>query len=323
MRRIACLLVIVPACGSDPEPPPAFDYCPTQHADGDVVVCERAYADHPRVHLPDDTLGADGTAITIYAAFDPLADQPLVLRDGSRLALADAAGLIRPFAELDSGRVDGGLEWPTYEFLETVYEITGTATHVDGGAAAISDATARPIVRLRPDVLDGVMAGAWEGTLSGRTGFNTYDPDVRIPIRVTWTGFESDPQVIPHWMPGDGELTYALIADGTIANATAAVTLADGSCAPSLAALGDGNPIADTTATVSMTRVPAMHVAGDYQLVWNGGMGSLLPVHPAAAIQDAARAEFLVTTSAPHGTPNGMQLLDFHAVTDGGTACTP
>jgi hypothetical protein len=325
MHRLAFVISFIPslaACGGtdDPEPAPPFDYCAEQHRDGGTVVCDRAFPDHPRVHLPPDTIGADGAPITIYAAFDPIDDRALILRDGTRRVLADAAGAIRPLAAADTGRVPDGFGWPSYEFLETVYELTGTAAH-DGDAAAIRDANVRPIVRIPPEVLDGVIAGGWEGTLSRRTGPNKYDPAQRVAIRVAWSGYESDRQVIPHWE--DGELSYALVATGAIANATAAVTAADGTCLPALSSLGDANPILELGAAATMLRMPSMHGVGDYQLVWNGGMGSILPAHPAAAIQDAARDQFLVTSIYPHGTPNGMHLDGFRAVTGGGAACAP
>jgi hypothetical protein len=332
LRRSAVTLLLVlvgaAACGGqDFDPPTPFSYCAEQHLDGDVFICTRAYDDHPRIHLPADTTDdADGAARTVYAAFDPIDDRPLILRDGTRMVLADASGLVDPRLPDDLDRVPEGFAWQSYEFLDHVYELTGTVAHVDVDGVsvpAIADAVVRRIVRVTPEVLDGPLAGAWEGSLSRRIGENTYDPERRVAIRVDFTGFRPEHAIIPHWMPGDGELSYALIATGTIANATTAQTLADGSCAPSLDSLGDASPIAETTADVDMMRYPAMHVAGDYQVVWNGGMGSILPLHPGAAIQDAPRTEFLSTSSTPHGTPNGMHLRDFRAVAAGGATCTP
>jgi len=323
-------LTLTAACKGDPTPPPAFDYCAEQHLADDGYACTRAFADHPRVHLPADGAVVDGAEVTIYAALDPQADRPLILRDGGRAVVADAGGVIDLRREVDADRVPDGFAWPSYEFLDTVYAVTGAVDHVDvdllgvpTSTLAIRDAVVRPVVRLAPEVLDGPLAGAWEGTLSGRVGDNRYDPDQRVAVRVELTGYRPEHQPIPHWTPGDGELGYALIAVGTIANATAAITFADGSCPPALGSLGEANPIAELGAAVEVLRVPAMHAPGDYQLVWNGGMGPILPVHPGAAIQDAARPEFLETSSYPHGTPNGMHLDHFRAVGSGGAPCTP
>ena len=285
-----------------------------------MVVCDRPFDDLPRVHLPADDLGATAT---IYVALDPLGDQPLVLRDGRRAAITDAQGKI-VFATFDDGshRVPQGFEWFTYHFLEDIYEVTGTVEMI-GGTLAIRDAIAQPVVRLAPEVLDGVLAGAWEGTLSKRIGPNQYDGATRVPIRVAFTGYQDGHNKIPVWQPTDAQLTYSLAATGTITNATAAITLADGTCIPALSTLGTASPITEIGAAVTVLRMPAMHVPGDYQLVENGGMGSILPTHPAAFIQDAARAEFTSTTVYPHGSPNGMHLDDFHAVTTGGASCMP
>jgi hypothetical protein len=331
MIRFALPVFLFAACTTTPQPPIEIAACSVQHVDGDVIVCDQAFADRPRVRLPADSLGADETVATIYVALDPQADLPLILRDGRRAVLANASGPITfPYFDDGTSEIPAGFSWFSYRFLETVYEVTGTATHLAvtqsgqvTSVLAIRDAIARPVIRIVPEVLDEVMTGAWEGTLSRRIAANQYDGSVRIPIRVRWTGFAAEHQVIPLWIPSGDPLSYALEAQGVIDNADHAVTLANGTCAPALSSLGVGNPIADSNAMVSMVRRPAMHVPGDYQLVYNGGMGSIGPAHPGAAIQDAERPELTVTSIYPHGTPTGMHLDNFVAVTGGGAACTP
>jgi len=317
----AALVSLVACTSSHSAPPITADVCAQQHTDGDVIVCDRAYDDLPRIHLPADQRG--GPTVTIYAALAPLEDQPLILRDGTRAVVSDAQGKIT-FAFFDDGshRVPEGFDWFTYHFLEDIYEVTGTMD-TDSGGLAIRDATARPVVRIVPEVLDAALTGAWEGTMSKRIGLNMYDGNTRIPIRVAFDCYQAMHQIIPMWAPSDPPLSYSLVATGTIANATSPITLSDGTCAPALASLGDASPIAETDASVVVRRYPAMHSPGDYQLVDNGWMGPMLPAHPAALIQDAVRTDFTTTGFHPHGTPNGMHLDGFHAVAAGGDPCTP
>src|SRR5262249_30032443 len=159
-----------------------------------------------------------------------------ILRDGRRALVNDAQGKIA-FGTNDTSRIPEGFAWPSYHFLETVYEITGTMDSVDG-VLAIRDATVTPAIRIVPEVLDGALAGPWQGTLSKRIGPTQSAGATRIPVRVAFDGYQPDHQVIPVWDPAGPQLTYALVATGTIANATAALALADGTCAPALSSLG-------------------------------------------------------------------------------------
>lgn len=324
------LLLITACTESEVEPTPEpieEDVCAEQHVDGSLIVCTRAFADYPRVHLPADTLSAEGEEVLVYAAATP---GRLYLRDGRELALFDAEGeIVFPIAiegDVAAPRVPKGFRWPSYEFARTLYEVRGTWREATGDRpAGIVNPVVVPVVRLAPDVLDGAMSGAWEGTMSKRTGANTYDPDQRIAVRVSWTGYASEHTKLPTWSPYDPDdvpLDEILTARGVIENATSPITLADGQCAPSLASLGEGSPIFDDDALVEMLRIVAMHVPGDYQLSFEGGMGSMMPAHPAAFLQTEPRAQFTTITNSPHGAPNGMHLEDFRAVTGGGSACT-
>jgi hypothetical protein len=327
-------LLLITACtdaDSDVDPTPApidEDVCAEQHLDGAMIVCTRAFVDDPRVHLPADTLGEDGAPVVVYAAATP---GRLHLRDGREVAMFDHEGeIVFPVAidtDVKAPRVPAGFTWPSYEFARTIYEVRGTWREAPGDTmAAIVNPVVVPVVRLAPEVLDGAMTGSWEGTMSKRTGENTYDPNVRIPVRIRWTGYAAEHSKLPTWSPydpSDVTLDDILPALGVIENATSPVALASGECAPSLASLGEGSPIFGDDAQVEMLRIVAMHVPGDYQLSFEGGMGSMMPAHPAAFLQTAPRAPYTTITNSPHGAPNGMHLEDFRAVAGGGSACTP
>lgn len=328
LRSLACCVLVVTACADSDEPPPGppitDDVCAAQATAGDLILCTRAFADYPRVHLPDDVLGADGDEVIVFAGATP---GRLWLRDGREVALRDADGEIElPIGatEIDAPRVPAGFAWPSYELARTLYRVHGTwrAAELDG-VPAIVDPIVVPVVRLAPEVLDGAMTGAWEGTMSRRTGPDTYDEAQRVPVRVRWTGYAAERTKLVKWTHDDAALDDILTAEGELDNATAAVTLADGTCAPALASLGEGSPIFEADAHVEMLRVVDMHLPGDMQLSFEGGMGSMMPALPAAFLQTAPRAAFTTIDNRPHGAPNGMLLRDFHAVTGGGAPCAP
>ncbi len=295
MFRLAYLACLLAACTDASEPPIDFAFCAEQHTEGAVVVCDKAFDSAPRVHLPPD----DG--VTVHAA---VGGSGLVSRDGQ---VVDRVTFDTTGTNAD---VPAGFAMPSYEFLEHVYAITGQ--------------TVRPILRITPEVLDGNLLGTWEGTLSRRVAVGEYDEATRIPIRVTFDHFADAQHEIHRWNPyeaSDPILTYALRVQGTIANATQPITLASGTCAPSLASLGDGNPRLGMPDAVEFMREVAMHAPGDKQLLFEGWMGPIDHAMPAALI--AVTPDASEYSAYPHGSPNGQHLDDLARVATGGGACTP
>ncbi|MCX5741649.1 MAG: hypothetical protein NT062_04015 [Proteobacteria bacterium] len=291
LRSLAALVSLAAGCADDPAPTPPIDFafCPTQHVDGAVVVCDVAFADAPRIHLPAD----DGD--TVYAAVGGAG-----LVDRTRAPVTFAGVAFDVFA--DPASMPSGFALPSYEFLERVYAVRGTS--------------ATPVVRLAPEVIDGNLFGTWEGTISTQLTADTYDQTMRVPLRVTLDRFAAEHHDLHRWNPydaGDPVLTYALRVQGTIANATTPITLADGTCAPTIGYFGD---------SVELMREVAMHVPGDTQLLFQGWMGAIDFATPAALI-DVAPDATATYTAYPHGTPNGQHLDDLRRVTGGGAACTP
>ena len=72
-----------------------------------------------------------------------------------------------------------------------------------------------------------------------------------------------------------------------------------------------------------MLRIVDMHLPGDMQLSFEGGMGSMMPALPTAFIQTVVHPELTTIDNRPHGAPKGMVLRDFHAVAGGGAPCAP
>ncbi len=291
MHRIFWLaspFIVVVAC-AEPQPGPiAFQFCATQHDAGGLVVCDQAFETAPRVHLP-----ADGS---VYGA---VGGKGFVGADGQvLLAFLPASPASNP----------PGFAMPSYEFVETVYRLDG------------NDVV--PVVKLAPEVLDGNLLGTWEGTLSTRIDDDHYDQANRIAIRVTFDRFDSAHHDLHRWDPYDAAdpiIGYRLATMGTIENTTTAVTLANGSCAPSLVSFGAGNPT--TSPDLTLMREFAMHVPGDMSLLFEGWMGAIDHALPGALI--ATTPEASAYAAYPHGTPNGQHLADFTRVTAGGGTCAP
>lgn len=198
----------------------------------------------------------------------------------------------------------------TYAFIEHVYAVTGGAYE--------------PILRIAPEVLDGNLLGTWEGTLSKRIDASSSDATMRIPVRLDFHAFSDETHPIHRWNPyaADPVLTYAMMVLGRFENADAAVALADGSCAPSLAALGEASPRFGIAGDAVFMREVAMHVPGDTQLLFDGWMGAMDLASPGTLIRESP--DPAASYSAyPHGAPNGQHLDDLHRVTTGGGACTP
>jgi hypothetical protein len=250
--------------------------------------------------------------------------------------LADEMGAI---TLADTARLPAGLRWPSYRFLYTIYRVRGETTTVAGeprpGLRVVS---LEPAITIRGEAIDSLGLGAWEGTVSRRTGPNTFSHDDRLRVRMTFDGVEPNAHVatLPVW----DELTVLLPTPeaslfrttGVIANWNERITAADGTCLEALATLGEASPFYGTTnASVALYRYPFMHGPGDHVTVFDyplgamdlseNGMGGIYFNHPAALIQDGPREPWGEWFAIPHATPNGHSIEDMVAVEGGGAPC--
>lgn len=304
-------------------------------SDGDEVTrCDELHPERPFVRVPADA--ADGDVVTLFGAYVP--GTGIVRANGETLALVDETDTPRPFPDATAPWASR-LVWPSSRVLVYVYAWRGrlTTAMIDGAPRpALRYVDARPAIYLPSAAIDGAMLGAWEGKIAGRLpepmGIFVYGLDAGAPIRVEYTALVPDPLGLVAWDVQGQSFPEGATATvvGQIVNMTSGVRGADGTC---IAALSANAAIPFETATdgrLDLVRIAAMHVPGDMVLahgypngsMWavGGGMSGIEPAHPAAFIQDAARAVWTDYTPWPHGTPDGMQ-LDIHRVTGGGGAC--
>lgn len=183
--------------------------------------------------------------------------------------------------------------------------------------AQVSDGTVTsvtPILTVPSGVaLTRALGGAvLVGEISPYAGDDVYDTAGSLPVVVT--------------------LDAAATGDrlhGTIANATSAVALSDGTCVPALAAAGPGNPLQGTfTSSLQLSRAPSMHASFDDELLlhWadsSSGMGAgFFP-----SVANLMDADPLTATweVGQHGNPVSGPGLVVHrssAVVDTGRACS-
>lgn len=183
--------------------------------------------------------------------------------------------------------------------------------------AQVSDGTVMsvtPVLTVPSGVaLTRVLGGAvLVGEITPYAGGDVYDTAGSLPVVVTLDAAAT------------GDLLH-----GTIANATSAVALSDGTCVPALAAAGSRNPLQGTfTSSLQLSRDPSMHTAFDDELVlhWadsSSGMGAgffpsvatLMDADPLAATWEVGQ----------HGNPvsgPGLVLQRSSATVDTGRACS-
>lgn len=270
-----------------------------------VAVCLEAFASPPYVHLPADT---DTVVYGGIVHGGPTFGTALRTRSGDLDATSApwVAGEMMPV--------------PRYGYL--LYRVARAGD-------ALSDPV--PVVRVDDMVLQHLLDGlVLEGTVSARIPSTPDMPfefgeTLSLPIRIRLDA-APDPAVLDSVA---GYPRHAIF--GTIENAAASVTGADGSCLASLDSFAERSPLTGTTGgRVFLARHPNMHGGGDdvFTLDWPAGvtsgnnMGPGLFIPTADLILDAAPA-LEAASSSPHGTPWGGPSAHTTVVTGGGAPCTP
>jgi hypothetical protein len=312
-------------------------HAPGTSADGDAVeICERTFAERPFVRPPEDVIGAGGE-VTLYGAIPGLDGAARVVdRSGSAHLLVDEGGAPLSFPD-GAAELPAELRMPSNRNLYMIYRFTGVAgTAVDPGSQqevpSLHVTEARPVILIRGEAIDTALLGPWEGTVSARSGPDSWSEQDRVPVRITFTAVEpiedmsewDDPAVT---LP-DGE-RFTMV--GTIENFTTPALASDGTCLPALSSLGQQNPYSGAAeGEVRMFRFPGMHLPGDHVLVLSyppgttglggDGMTGLRALHPAAFLQSAPSDDWTFLSIYPHGTPNGHR-VDLRPVQGGGGGC--
>jgi hypothetical protein len=310
-----------------------------------VTICDQAYDDLPLVRPPADTIVKHGVS-TLFVGIKSLpSGGVLVDRNGTSYDLADASGKYVSMLNDTSNELVKSLHMPSNRNMFLLYKVTGTVgtthdTFSNQTVPAILATSIKPVILLSGRAIDSAQLGAWEGSVSGRlanppSAFQLFDPNVRIPIRVSFTALETPALPnLPSW-----DTTATTLPDGTASNVAgvvenmrASVKGADGKCIPSLAAMGASDPFdTKSSADVTLYRVAAMHTGGDNEHVlafpvstgtlpakgWTAtGMGSFGRLLPSDFIA-------LTTTGGtvnPHGLPTGAN-MELHPVKGGGGGC--
>jgi hypothetical protein len=299
-----------------------------------VTRCDDLFAERPFVRPPADR--SDATTIDVYAGYQAI-EATFLDREGTTYVLHDAAG---PINSADTARLPAGLRWPSYRFLYTVWHVRGERVAPDGeGRPGVRNAIVEPAITFSGELIDSVALGAWEGTVSRRTGDNTFDAADRVRFRVVFDRVEPNEHVavLPEWddpgvlLPAPEANMFRAI--GTIQNWTERVTAADGTCLEAIGTLGAASPFFEATApALTLYRYPSMHGPGDHVTVLDyppgsrdlsvNGMSGLYFNHPAALLQVAPRDPWDRWSSYPHATPNGHSVEGVVKVEGGGAPCS-
>jgi hypothetical protein len=296
-------------------------FCKTEHAGktpggASVKICDALFDAAPFVHLPADS-GTTGT-ITTYGAVLNGIGLTLYTADGRTLPLVGASGQTYPISKGPAG-------FKAPENLFAIYAVTGTKT-TTAGQPAIKVASLAPVAWIPGAVQDKLLLGTWEAQASGRVGANRFDETKPVTFRFTLSATRDN---TPMWKTlggGDG-----LVDSGSIDNFSKRVTAADGSCLPSLAALGAGSPFYQAQQnTITLWRHPNMHGLNDQVIVMDyptgstdlsmNGMGWIGPFSVAGLVL-ADGPGYADVSIRPHATPNGAKVWGFAKVTAGGASC--
>jgi hypothetical protein len=322
--------------------------CQSHHsgttADGDAVeICDQLFSPRPFVRLPPDQVSTSGSSV-LFAALDlfgNLSSLAAVDRNGTLYAMVDDAGNlitslgIDPPPSLSPSR----LRMVSNRNLFLIYRLTGNiSTYKDPSSGqswpSLHITDGAPVVLLEGKAIDSVLIGALEGTISKLASPGKWDPNSRVPIRLSLTGTSPQPN-LHVWSTAisaptlpDGQV-FAM--NGTVDNFSQSVRASDGSCMGALFALGANNPFPGASVpTVSLYRLAGMHGPGDQVMVLvyppgvsdlgPNGMVGLRVLAPGGLIQVSPSGEWSSMSIFPHGTPNGNR-IDLHPVMGGGGGC--
>ncbi|MDQ1217576.1 hypothetical protein QE411_002431 [Microbacterium arborescens] len=216
--------------------------------------------------------------------------EEFVTSTGTRLAMSDSAR--------DRVLVDNA-------YASSIYQ----AQVSDGTVTSLTPVLTVPSGVVLTRALGGAVL---VGEITPYAGDDVYDTAGSLPVVVTL----------------DAAATGDLLR-GTIANATSAVALSDGTCVPALTAAGSRNPLQGTFASsLQLSRDPSMHTAFDDELVlhWadsSSGMGAgFFPSVATLMDADPLTATWEVSQ---HGNPvsgPGLVVQRSSATVDTGRACS-
>ena len=304
---LALLLVGCGAADEEGVDAPDLDaaaVCPGGTVRDAVVLCTELQPEGEPLALPED----DGSAR--YGALTRGGDRFLTRSGALELSPTVRGDLLEQLEtdresafDADSGAAeDGDVAGRTGPYASTVY-----VAKVDGGTVV----ALRPAVRVDETALmTRVFGGAvLEGTIAPFVDQEEgYDLDPTLPVRIELAASAQD-----------------AVVSGHVVNASRAVRLSTGGCAPALTGAGAHDPLQEPfTEAVTVQRYPSMHTPFDDELLlkWSpdvSSMGSAL--FPSAATLLGLDPLGPTWDAALHGNPLSGPLMTLALVEGGGGTC--
>lgn len=285
----------------------------TPRGDLPVTICTRFFDEAPRVHLPPNT------SSVFYGAISHELGWQLRTSDGKRRNLLTPTG-----TNFNLAMQPKGMGAP--ENMNLIYRVTATPDAM--GALIVTKL--EPYLWLDSDAIASAALGAWEGTVSLRTGTNQYDRgQPGIAIRIEFSSLDEG-EIEPVWKSMELPNQKRLL--GSITNWGRFVRASNGTCLAPLSTLTDTHPyFGATSGVVALYRHPNMHGLNDQVTVMQYpsgsaelshlGMGSLgFALDPSRFIQ--IKPENKQISLFPHATPNG-HVVSIGQVEGGGEPCSP
>ena len=152
----------------------------------------------------------------------------------------------------------------------------------------------------------------------------TFELDPTLPVRVA---FGAPTKAMAET---DGTSIYRV--DATVDNLATGVMSAGGTCLPSPSSANASNPFGTAKqVSLTLTRVPSMHVAGDNHMVIEFHADGMSLGSDMAPSWFFGPKQLIATTPLSpaiyegfgHGTPGSIPNITLDIVSSGGMACTP
>ena len=322
-----------------------------QTSDGDAVtVCQKLFPSAPYVKVPENAQQADGSSkITGVVELDinqrpntpdySIQNARFYDRDLKLYDLVDEAG--KPIDEKSPLMTSNHLPSNRVHFL--IYEATGKVLPPSGSSSnqRLQVTALRPTILVEGHAIDERFLGPWEGVVSKRYGPRLWYTDIDnaahvAKIRVTFapplTPYDNIGVLGPNPKLADGTRFKTL---GKFDNATQAVKLSTGECAPALNSFGDANPfpadIATSDYSINIWRFPAMHSlwSKDFHIVFDYPKGLYPSATSMARDHNFRLKDYIATSTQPtqlvfgiHGNPVNQILFSIGPVTGGGGPCS-
>lgn len=319
-------------------------------ADGDAVtVCQKLFPSAPYVRVPANSDQPDGTTkITGVVELDisqrPSTSDYIISnarfydRDLALYDLVDESG--KPIDEKSPLMSSNHLPSNRVHFL--VYEAAGKVLPPAGSSpnARFQLSALRPAILVEGKAIDERFLGPWEGIVSKRRGPRLWYTDIDNPAHVAKIRVTFAPPLTPYDNIGvlsanpklpDGTRFKTL---GKFDNATQAVKLSTGECAPALNSYGDANPfppdIQTSDYSINIWRFPAMHSlwSKDFHIVFDYPKGLYPSATSMARDHNFRLKDYIGLSTQPkdlvfgiHGNPVDQILFSLKPVTGGGGPC--